>query len=107
MQVIQSRSCVTRIGLALLVSASAQSASAEPGTVGEQSSATIRISVSVAPRFHDLARNAMTSGSAGQPVDAQQSNMVRVRLVRASPLLNGPGAGDANGRAQLLIVVPD
>ena len=105
MRVTRSRSCAGRCGLALL--ACAQPASAEPGLIGDQSRATIKISLSVAPRFNDLAKSAASQGSDAQAADAaRSSNMVRY-TVRMSPDAQERGAADTGRGSQLLIVVPD
>lgn len=108
MRVKRSGSRARRWGLALLLCISAQPASAERGTVGEQSRATIQISLSVAPRFPNLAKSARPASSVGEAGDvARSSNMARFTVVRVPPDAQPRGAGGSGEAPQLLIVVPD
>jgi hypothetical protein len=107
-EMMQSGSRMSRCGLAVLACTSAQPASAERGTIGEQSRATVRISVSVAPRFRDLAKTVEPTVGPGQPGGARlSSNMVRFTVVRMSPDAQDRAAGETSNAPQLLIVVPD
>ena len=97
-----------RCGLASLVCMSVQPASAEPGLIGEQSRATIQISVSVAPRFDYLEKGAASPVRSARAADAAlSSNLVRYTVVRMSPDSQERGAADMGRASQLLIVVPD